>query len=197
MPNLLLRRADGLDAEHGVDQAAVVEHLAEGLLADALALGIDVLLDVGMHRELAGRMLQQQRLVARRLVAGRGHVRLGARPPHADHLVARIGDGCRFLDGHAVHHAPAPQQHVVGPVLADREPLRLLLDARMRDGNGRELEAVLLAPHLQRRDRLLAVGAVVIDEADLLALQLVEAAELLGDVLDGDVGRRPVAAERR
>src|SRR5262249_25500848 len=44
--------------------------------------------------------------------------------------------------------------------------------------------------------RLLAIGAVVVDQCDLLALELVGAAELLGDVLDGDVGRGPVAAHR-
>ncbi len=150
-----------------------------------------------MHLELAGAVLQHQRLVAVGLIAGRRHVRLRARPPHADHLVARIADGGRFLDGGGVHHAPAPQQHVVGPVLADRQPLRLLLDARMRDRDRLEGEAVLLRQHFERRDRLLAIGAVVIDEADLLALELVDAAELLGDVLDGDVGRGPVGAEQR
>ncbi len=67
----------------------------------------------------------------------------------------------------------------------------------MGDRNRRELEAVLLRQHFERRDRLLAVRAVVIDEADLLALQLVGAAELLGDVLDGDVGCGPVGAEQR
>ena len=192
---LLLRGANGLHAEHRVDDAAVVEHLSEVVLGGRLALGDDELLQVLVHLELAGRMLKHQRLVAGRLIAGGRHVRLRTRPPHADHLVARIGDGGGFLDGGGVHHAPAPQQHVVRPVLADRQPLRLLLDARMRDGNGLELEAILLGTRLERRDRLLAVGAVVIDEADLLALQLVEAAELLGDVLDGDVRRRPVAAD--
>ena len=58
-------------------------------------------------------------------------------------------------------------------------------------------EAVHLGAGFQQRDRLLAVGAVVIDEADLLALELVEAAEFLGDMLDGDVGGGPVGADRR
>ena len=37
----------------------------------------------------------------------------------------------------------------------------------------------------------------MIDERDLLALELVEAAFLLGDVLQDDVGRGPVGAEQR
>ncbi len=47
LPNLRHRGADGLDAEHGVDDAAVVEHLADRfLLARALALVVDVLDDL-------------------------------------------------------------------------------------------------------------------------------------------------------
>ena len=67
----------------------------------------------------------------------------------------------------------------------------------MRDRDRRKLKAVLLCQHLQRRDRLLAVRAVVIDQRNLLAFQLVEAADLLGDVLDRDIGRGPVRAEQR
>src|SRR6185295_17636294 len=63
-------------------------------------------------------------------------------------------------------------------------------------GHGLELNAVELRPGLQRRYRLLAIGAVVIDQGDLLALEFVEATQFLGDVLDGDVGRRPVAPKR-
>ena len=58
-----------------------------------------------------------------------------------------------------------------------------------------KVKPLQLGALLQHRDRLLAVRAVVIDEADLLALQLVDAAVLLGDVLDGDVGRGPVGAD--
>src|SRR5262249_51942534 len=43
--------------------------------------------------------------------------------------------------------------------------------------------------------RFLAIRAVVIDKAYLLALQLVKAAELPRDVLDGDVRSGPVAAD--
>ena len=67
----------------------------------------------------------------------------------------------------------------------------------MRDRDRRELKAVLLCQHLQHRDRLLAVRAVVIEQRDLLAFQLVEAPDLLGDVLNRDIGRRPVRAEQR
>src|SRR5262249_41450243 len=54
----------------------------------------------------------------------------------------------------------------------------------------------LLGALLERQDWLLAVRAVVIDEADLLVLELVHAAKLMGDVLDGDVSRGPVRADR-
>ncbi len=75
--------------------------------------------------------------------------------------------------------------------------MRLLFDTGVRNRDRRKLKAVLLRQHLQRRDRLLAVRAVVKDQRDLLAFQLVEAAELLGDVLDRDIGRGPVRAEQR
>ena len=60
-----------------------------------------------------------------------------------------------------------------------------------------KFEAVHLGALLEQRDRLLAEGAVVIDQCDLLALQFVEATRFLGDVLDGDVGADPVGAEQR
>jgi hypothetical protein len=37
----------------------------------------------------------------------------------------------------------------------------------------------------------------VVDQSNLLALQLGDAAFLLGDVLDGDLGAYPVSAEQR
>jgi len=54
-----------------------------------------------------------------------------------------------------------------------------------------------LAQFLQDRNRLLAVGAVVVNQSDLLALQLGDPALLLRDVLDGDVGTDPVGSEER
>ena len=68
--------------------------------------------------------------------ARREHVFLGAGPPHADDLVARVADLGRGLERGRVHHAPAPQDHLVGLDLADLQPLRLLLVARVRHGDG-------------------------------------------------------------
>ena len=65
----------------------------------------------------------------------------------------------------------------------------------MRDRDRLEDEAVDLGARLERHDWLLAIGTVVIDEADFLVLQLVHAAQFLGDMLDGNVGRGPVAAD--
>src|SRR3982074_25016 len=67
-------------------------------------------------------------------------------PPPADDVVARVGDLRRRLERGRVHHAPAPENHPVGLDLADLQPLRLLLVARMRHGDGGELIAVLLGP---------------------------------------------------
>ena len=67
----------------------------------------------------------------------------------------------------------------------------------MGDGQRHEFEAVHLRPLLEERDRLLAIRRVVIDQRDLLALELVEAAFLQADVLHDDIGGRPVGAEQR
>jgi hypothetical protein len=67
----------------------------------------------------------------------------------------------------------------------------------MRDRQEQGLESVHLRALLQQGDRLLAVGRVVIDQRDLLALELVEPAFLLGDVLQENVGGRPIGIEQR
>src|SRR5512146_88512 len=128
LAEFLLRLAHGLDAEHRGHHPAVVEHLADVLLlAGALALVVDILDDVVVDRALAGRREEDERVVALRAVARRDDVGLGAGPPHAVHLVARIAGGDRLLDCRRVHHAPAPEEHVIGALLADLQPRRLLL----------------------------------------------------------------------
>src|SRR3546814_1709829 len=70
---LALRGANGLDAQHGIDQAAVVEHLADLLLfTDTLALGVEEFLDVGMDGGFLRAVLEHERLVADEI--GRAHV---------------------------------------------------------------------------------------------------------------------------
>ena len=89
----------------------------------------------------------------------------------------------RRLQRHRVHHAPAAQHDVVGLGAADGQPLRLLLVAGMRHLDLLHGEAVFLRQQFIDRDRLLAVGRAVIEHDDLLALELVEAALLGGDVV--------------
>src|SRR5205807_8203566 len=48
-----------------------------------------------------------------------------------------------------------------------------------------------------QRDRLLAIGRVVVDESNPLALHLIPAALLIGDKVKNNVGRRPIGAEQR
>src|SRR5690606_2535378 len=136
-----------------------------------------------------------QSLVPCRLSARGGDIGLRTRPPSADDLVTGIGNSRSLLDGRGIHHAPAPKQDVIGPVLPNLQPLRLLLHTRVRDRDQQELEAVQLRALLQQRNRLLAVGAIVVDERDLLALELFHATELFGDVLDRNVRSRPIRAK--
>src|SRR5262245_63677719 len=67
----------------------------------------------------------------------------------------------------------------------------------MRHRQEQGLESVHLRALLQQGDRLLAIRRVVIDQRDLLALELVEPAFLLGDVLQENVGGRPIGAQQR
>ena len=83
---------------------------------------------------------------------------------------------CAVFERHRVHHAPAAQHDVVGLGAADGQPLRLLLVAGMRHLDLLHLEAKLLGQQLVDRDRLLAVGRAVVEDDDLLALELVDAA---------------------
>ena len=57
-----------------------------------------------------------------------------------------------------------------------------------------QLKAVHLGALLQHRDGFLAEGAVVVDQRNLLALELVQPAVGLAQMLDQDVSARPVAA---
>src|SRR5215813_16775 len=67
----------------------------------------------------------------------------------------------------------------------------------MRDGQEHHFEAMSLRPLLEKRDWFFAVGAVMIDQGNLLALEVVPSALVLGDVLKEDVGGRPVGSEQR
>src|SRR5262249_19293754 len=64
-------------------------------------------------------------------------------------------------------------------------------------GDGGELVAELLRHVGEDRDRLLAVGRVVVHEHHFLALQLVHAAGLLAHVLHHHGGLRPVGGDQR
>ena len=191
--------ADRLDHDHGVDDAAVVEHLADlcrGSPAPRPLSWTYLKMSSNTGKSVPG-AVKVGALVALGGVARRLDVGLGARPPNADEVIHRIADRGGFLDRGRVHHPPAPHQHPVGPQLAaDLQPGRLLLEAGVRDREQRQLVAVGLRELFQRRDRLLAVGAVVIDQGDLLALQVVHAAFLLADVFDQRGGLAPVGHRR-
>ncbi len=183
------RRADRLDGEHGVGDTAVVERRAHlFLLPGALALVVDVLDDVLEGLEVSARGVESRALVGLGALAGGNHVGVAGRPPVADEVVHPESDCRGFLDRDLVHHAPAGQEDPVRIEPANLEPRRLLLLAGMVHGEQGQLEAVLLRQLFERRVGFLAVGAVVIDVRDLLALELLESALLLTDVAD-DGGR--------
>ena len=154
-------RFRGDDAEH--DAAVVVDGADPRLVLHfALALRVNVLADLLDHRVFRSGDVEARGDEAFRRGTGRNHVLLGAGPPYADHLGAREADLCRRLEGGGIHHAPAPEDHPVRADLAYPQPLRLLLVARVRHRNRAELVAVLRGEVGQHRDRLLAVGRIVV-----------------------------------
>ncbi len=193
---LVLRGADRLHLQHGDHHPARVRQRAHARGGTrALALVIDELLQVVVHLVLRGAVVDGDGVVALGTRADVLHVVVGAGPPDAVDLLARVAAGLRLADAGGRHHAGRPEQHVVGLLLADLQPGGFLLHAGRRDGEGAEREAVGLGALLQQRDGLLAVGAVVVDQRDLLALEA--ALFLLGDVLQHHVGGGPVGAQQR
>src|SRR5256712_10054029 len=190
------RGADGLGREHRVDDAAVVErrtHLF--FLSGALSLVVDVLEDLRVRLEVDTWRVERRALVAFRPLAGRDDVGVVGRPPVADETVHLEADGRRFLDRDLVHDAPARHEDPVRIQPSHLEPRRLLLLPGMVHREQCQLELVLPRELLERRVRLLPVGAVVEDVGDLLALQLLDAALLLTDVAND--GRRLAPVVRR
>ncbi|MPM44785.1 hypothetical protein SDC9_91467 [bioreactor metagenome] len=198
LAELLLRRADGFHRQHRDQHAARVKHGADFVTrAAASLLVVHVLEHVLRHLGVLTKAVERQCLIALGAFAHVTHVRLGTCPPHAIQLVAREAGGLRFLQRSGVHHAPAPQQREVGLALAQLQPGGLLLHAWRGHGQQLQIKAVHLGALLQHGDGFLAERAVVIDQRDLLALELVQAAHLLAQVLDQDVRAGPVAAHER
>src|SRR5262245_62100464 len=101
-------RPDRFHLEHGADQAAVVEDLADGLaLAGALALVVDVLDDLLVHLEARARSVERRADVPFGGGPSRGDVAIVGRPPVPDEVIHRVADRRRLLDCYLVHHAPA------------------------------------------------------------------------------------------
>ncbi len=189
--------AHGLDGKHRVEHAAVVEHLAHVLApARALALVMHVGHQVAMHAGGFGAVLQRQRVVAHRIGPGGLHVLLGAGPPHAVHLLARVAHGHRLAYRDGVHRAPSPQEHEVGAFLAHLQPGGLLLEAGRSDRQRGEVEAIAPRQFLEDANGLPAIRRVVVDQRDLPALEPGRP-HFAGHVLDQHLGRIPVGAHQR
>src|SRR5687768_7087835 len=194
-----LRGADGFRGNDAGDDAARVINgpYARGVFQIALALLVHVLEHVLHHREVGAGQVEGRGDIALRRIAGRDDVLLGSGPPYADDLGARKSDLGRRLQRGRVHYAPAAQDDPVGPDLAHLQPLRLLLVSRVRHGDVRDLEAVLLGLRVEHRDGFFSVGRVVVNVHDLLALELVHPAFLLADELDLGGVLRPVGRDQR
>src|SRR6516165_5233411 len=193
LAELALRSADRLEVVDRVDDAPVVEYLTDLVASRVPAiLVIDGFEDVLNCVVVLAGAVEGARFIADRRLAGRHDMGLGARPPHADEVIHRVADRPRPLDCGRVHDAPAPHEQPMRSLLANLQPGCRLLDARRRDRVFEEGVAVFLRELFARRDRLLAIGYVDIDEADLLAFELIGAALLVPDIFDQGVGLRPI-----
>src|SRR5690606_14836222 len=187
-----------LDLQHGDDHAA---SMGDGthrrpVGAGALTLVVHVLLQVFVHAALVGAVVNGDAVVALGNRSQILHIGFGGGPPDAVDLLAGIAHGLRFTNGGRRHDAGAPQQDVVGAALTDLQPGGFLFDAGGGHRIQLQLETVGLGTRLQEGNGFLAVRGIVVDQGDLLALELVLAALLLGDVLDHDVGGCPVIAQQ-
>jgi hypothetical protein len=59
-----------------------------------------------------------------------------------------------------------------------------------------EFETMLLGQQFQRLDRLLAIGTVVINKGDFLAVEAIITALLIGNVFDHRIGLCPIGGGR-
>ena len=185
--------------EHRCGQAAHVQHLANFFTrSGALALVVQLRQDLLDHGRIGlGAVLHHDGVVTLGAHAHVLHVRLGTGPPHTVDVLARVARGLGFFQQGGVHHTPAPVDDVVGAVAADLQPGGFLLHTGVGDRQQAQREPVHGGTFLQHRDRLFAERAVVVDQRDLLALEFVQAAGFVAQVLDDGVGGDPVGAGQR
>ena len=144
LAELVLGDTHGFDVQNAVDHAEVVIDRAEAFWVGQIALAR---IDNGFFDALKHRELRARR------VRGNGDKTLGGgtggrgvvfrvAPDVADDAVGRKAHLLRCFQRHRVHHAPTAQNHPVGLLAADVEPLRLLLVAWVRHFDMLDREAV-------------------------------------------------------
>src|SRR5262245_9875760 len=194
----LLRIADRFRDDDRVEHTAIIEVLAYAILRRlGLAFVDDVFLDVLDDREVGADLVEVKRQIALGTLAGRPRIVIAARPPVTDEMIHRVVVLHGLFHCGRIHRSEALDVDPVRTIAADVEPLRGLV---LHFGRGHwielELESVVLGERFEQRDRLLAVGRVEVDQTDLLALELVEAAFLAADVADEHRGAVPVGRRR-
>src|ERR1700722_8546581 len=195
----MLGVADRFGHDDRVENGAVIKILADFVFRSdfAFALVDYVFDDVLQRRKVRTDRVEIERFVAFGVGAGRSRVVVAAGPPNADKMIHRVADFARFLYRRRVHGAEALHVNPVGPVAPDVEPQRtLVLHFSDRNRIEFQLEAVVVGQRLQQRDRLFAERRVEVNESDLLAFELVEAAFTVGDVLHKSRGTIPISCRR-
>src|SRR5690606_6791101 len=198
LAELLLGGTDGLYLQHGNDHAACMGDGAHGgaVGAGTLTLVVHVFFEIFVNTAFVSAVMNRDALVALGSGAQVLYVGLGGRPPDTVDFLARATDCLCLANGGGSHDARAPKQDVIRPRLADLQPGGFLLNAGRGNRIQLQFEPISLGTRLQQGNWLLPIRRIVIDKRDLLALELVFAAQLLGDVLNHDVGSRPVVAKQ-
>ncbi|MNF91586.1 hypothetical protein D3C84_741920 [compost metagenome] len=142
------------------------------------------MLEAFVDLEISASGVWRQRQITLRGGACGQHVFAGAGPDVADDVVHREAEACGGFNRDRRRHAPGAQEHPVRVDLANLPPLRRLLVTRIGHRNLDVLEAVFLRQQFQRAEGFPAIRGVVIDRGNLLALEFVETALALSDVID-------------
>jgi len=148
-----------------------------------VALVEDVLLEALVDLEISPGRVWREGQVALGGGTGGQHVFAGAGPDIADDVVDREAEARGGLYRDRRGHTPGAQEHPVRVGLTHLPPLRGLFVAGIGHRNLDIFEAVLFRQQLQRAEGFATIGRVVVDRGDLLALEFVEAAFALGDVV--------------
>ena len=195
----LLRCADAFHAQHRTHRTAHVKHLPDFIFrACTLIFGVQCCQHIFYQFGIRFRtVLQCNGVVTFRTVGYVFHVGFSTRPPYAIHFFTGETSGLRFFNRGRIHHAPAPQHHVIGFILADLQPCGFLFHTGSSHGQQRQGETVHSSTFLQQRNGFFTEWAIVVNQGDFFAFELIHTTFFFADGLDDGISSYPVGSGNR